>query len=207
MTNGQSAAAQLDANSNLKVVGLGIGQGSTTSGQTGSLVMGAVTTAAPSYTTAQSNPLSLDTSGNLRVGPVGPAAVSGARPVTLSSQYPTNATTTAPAPETISATGTTTAFTATLAAAASVTTYVCGVEIDAVATTAAEVTWTLTGTITGTMNFLEAVGTPTTANVGRNVYNFNPCIPASAANTAIVVNAGAAGTGRVAAISAWGYKL
>lgn len=40
--------------------------GSTTSGQTGTLGMGATTTAAPSYTTAQTNPLSLDTSGNLR---------------------------------------------------------------------------------------------------------------------------------------------
>ena len=42
-------------------------QGSTTSGQTGNLQMGAVTTSAPSYTTGQTDPLSLDTSGNLRV--------------------------------------------------------------------------------------------------------------------------------------------
>lgn len=42
-------------------------QGSTTSGQLGPLVQGATTTAAPSYTTAKTNPLSLDTSGNLRV--------------------------------------------------------------------------------------------------------------------------------------------
>lgn len=41
-------------------------QGSTTSGQTGPLVQGAVTTAAPSYTTAQTSPLSLTTSGALR---------------------------------------------------------------------------------------------------------------------------------------------
>jgi hypothetical protein len=45
----------------------GVAQGSTTSGQTGSLTQGAVTTLAPSYTTAQTSPLSLDTSGNLRV--------------------------------------------------------------------------------------------------------------------------------------------
>jgi len=42
-------------------------QGSTTSGQNGVLLQGAVTTAAPTYTTATTNPLSLDTSGNLRV--------------------------------------------------------------------------------------------------------------------------------------------
>ena len=42
-------------------------QASTTSGQSGALVQGAVTTAAPTYTTGTTNPLSLDTSGNLRV--------------------------------------------------------------------------------------------------------------------------------------------
>jgi hypothetical protein len=41
--------------------------GSTTSGQLGSLSMGAVTTAAPTYVTAQTNPLSLTTAGALRV--------------------------------------------------------------------------------------------------------------------------------------------
>lgn len=40
---------------------------STTSGQTGHLMMGAVTTGAPTYTTAQTNPLSLTTAGALRV--------------------------------------------------------------------------------------------------------------------------------------------
>jgi len=39
---------------------------STTSGQTGLLAQGAVTTAAPAYTTAQTNPLSLTTAGGLR---------------------------------------------------------------------------------------------------------------------------------------------
>jgi len=49
------------------VTGLHVAQASTTSGQTGALVQGATTTSAPSYTTAKTNPLSLDTSGNLRV--------------------------------------------------------------------------------------------------------------------------------------------
>jgi hypothetical protein len=40
--------------------------GSTTSGQSGALNLGAVTTAAPSYTTAQTHPLSLQTDGSLR---------------------------------------------------------------------------------------------------------------------------------------------
>lgn len=49
------------------VTGLQVAQGSTTSGQKGGLSLGAVTTAAPSYTTAQSSPLSLTTAGALRV--------------------------------------------------------------------------------------------------------------------------------------------
>jgi hypothetical protein len=46
-----------------------VAQGSTTSGQTGSLTQAAVTTAAPSYTTGQTSPLSLTTGGALRVDP------------------------------------------------------------------------------------------------------------------------------------------
>lgn len=42
-------------------------QGSTTSGQSGTLALGAVTTAAPTYTTAQTSPFSLTTAGALRV--------------------------------------------------------------------------------------------------------------------------------------------
>ena len=41
--------------------------GSTTSGQTGNLQMGGVTASAPAYASGQTDPLSLDTSGNLRV--------------------------------------------------------------------------------------------------------------------------------------------
>lgn len=60
---GTSGSLALDAS----VTGLQVSQGSTTSGQKGQLIQGAVTTSAPTYTTAQTNPLSLDTSGNLRV--------------------------------------------------------------------------------------------------------------------------------------------
>lgn len=43
-----------------------VAQSSTTAGQTGGLVQGAVTTSAPTYTTAKTNPLSLETDGDLR---------------------------------------------------------------------------------------------------------------------------------------------
>lgn len=45
---------------------LPVAQASTTSGQSGPLVQGAVTTAAPTYTTGQTDPLSLTTAGALR---------------------------------------------------------------------------------------------------------------------------------------------
>lgn len=64
--------------------------GSTTSGQTGHLEMGAVTTGAPTYTTAQTAPLSLDTAGNLRAvitnaNANGRALPGGSAPVVLNS--------------------------------------------------------------------------------------------------------------------------
>lgn len=46
---------------------LPLNQASTTSGQQGVLIQGAVTTAAPTYVTAQTSPLSLTTAGELRI--------------------------------------------------------------------------------------------------------------------------------------------
>lgn len=60
---GTSGSLALD----VSITALQIAQASTTPGQKGTLDFGAVTTAAPVYTTGQSNALSLDTSGNLRV--------------------------------------------------------------------------------------------------------------------------------------------
>ena len=58
LPTGASTAALQPSNNTL---------GATTSGQTGTLVMGLVTTAAPTYTTGTVNGLSLDAAGNLRV--------------------------------------------------------------------------------------------------------------------------------------------
>jgi hypothetical protein len=60
---GTAGTLALDAS----VTGLQVSQGSTTSGQKGNFILGAVTTSAPSYTTAQTSPLSLTTAGALRV--------------------------------------------------------------------------------------------------------------------------------------------
>ena len=62
-----SNAAQETGGNLATLAGAVIAQGSTTSGQPGELAMAAVTAASPSYTTAKSSPLSLNTSGGLRV--------------------------------------------------------------------------------------------------------------------------------------------
>lgn len=56
-----------DAATETTLAKLPLTQGSTTSGQSGTLAQGAVTTAAPAYTTAKTSPLSLTPVGNLRV--------------------------------------------------------------------------------------------------------------------------------------------
>jgi hypothetical protein len=85
-TNLNTSLLQLDATG----AKLNNAQGSTTSGQTGPLVQGAVTTSAPSYTTAQTSPLSLNTSGGLRVDGSGVTQpVSG----TVTTTPPANAST------------------------------------------------------------------------------------------------------------------
>ena len=62
-------------------------QASTTSGQTGPLVQCAATTGAPTYTTAQTDPLSCDTAGNLRVNVVAGGG-SGGTSSTFTAAFP-----------------------------------------------------------------------------------------------------------------------
>ena len=314
ITTGNMSPIQLDANGNMKVnivAGASSGavaQGSTTSGQTGGLTQAAVTTAAPTYTTATTNPLSMSTAGDLRVNDaLLTAAINGATPAgtnvigkvgidqttpgttnlvalaanqsvnqtqingvavstgsgvlgtgtqrmalatdspgivtlgqtTKSASVPmavasdqvgtagtanatvftvqgiasmtplvantTNGYPSGAIPETISATGTTAATTATLAAAVGKTTYICGFSMRSVATAAAAGNATVTGTITGTLNFTH--GTGVTPSVNPNDQRFNPCIPASTTNTTIAVVSPAAGTGGVMSVTAWGYQL
>ena len=61
-----TVSANASAATNEQAVQIGTALGSTTSGQLSQLVSGAVTTAAPTYTTAQNNALSLTTGGSLR---------------------------------------------------------------------------------------------------------------------------------------------
>lgn len=122
--------------------------------------------------------------------------------ITSGSQYPSGATAI-----TISATGTTGATTATLAAVGGKTTYICGLSIRATATAAAVGNATVTGTVTGTLNFTQFSQAASTGMVPLEPNLGSVCIPASTTNTAIAVISAAPGTGGVVSVTAWGYQL
>lgn len=121
-------------------------------------------------------------------------------------QYPAGAI-----PVTNSATGTTGAVLATLPASQGRTTWLCGFSFFGTNATAANAATavTVTGTLGGTLTFGY-----TTLVAGAAVpdrpplfIDFNPCIAASAVNTAIVVNGPALGAGAtLATTAAWGYQ-
>jgi hypothetical protein len=130
------------------------------------------------------------------------AILSGVQsPANFASQYPSGAI-----PVTNSATGTTSATAATLAAHATKTTYICGFSIRANATAAATGNSTVAGTVSGTLNFTQWTA-PVSSGVGITEMIFTPCVPASAANTAIVATSAAPGSGGVVSVTAWGYQL
>lgn len=117
-------------------------------------------------------------------------------------EYPIGAT-----PLTISTVGTTLATTATLAGAASKTTYLCGFSIRASAASAATGNATVTGVITGTMNFTQWTA-PAASGLGITEPNLgHHCIPASGTNQAIAVVSAAPGSSGVISVTAWGYQL
>jgi hypothetical protein len=122
-------------------------------------------------------------------------------PTTPSVQYPLGAI-----PITASATGTTAATTATLAALVGHTTYLCGFSIRANATGAVTGTATVTGVITGTMSFVQWTA-PLASGIGIIEPNLGPlCISASGTNQAIAVVSAAPGSGGTVSVSAWGYQ-
>jgi hypothetical protein len=107
--------------------------------------------------------------------------------------YPAGAT-----PITASATGTTGAVTATLAAAAAKTTYLCTLQIGEAGTGTA--TATATNTITGTLNYV--VSAP-----GNFTVTYQPCVPANAVNTTIPTATAANASATAVAVTATGYQL
>jgi hypothetical protein len=104
-----------------------------------------------------------------------------------------------------SANGTTAATVATLGAVAGKTTFLCGLSIRATATAATQGFATVTGTINGTMSFLESVSVTNSTVASLDPHISPTCIPASAPNTPIVVTSIASGTGGLVSVNAWGY--
>jgi hypothetical protein len=78
-TGASTLAEQQTQTTALQIIdNLPLAQGSATAGQTGPLIQGAVTTSAPTYTTGNTNPISLDTAGNVRVNVMAGGAGDGA---------------------------------------------------------------------------------------------------------------------------------
>jgi hypothetical protein len=98
-------------------------------------------------------------------------------------------------------TGTTGAVVGTLAAAVGKTTYICGFSVNAVGTGAVGPI-TIAGLVGSSMVY-QLTATATGSEVGKS---FQPCIPASAVNTAITVTTTADGSASSVAVNAWGYQ-
>lgn len=99
--------------------------------------------------------------------------------------------------------------TATLAGSAGTTVYLSGLIISgAGATAAGVVTATITGLVGGTMSITVTVPAGATVGIPPFYVDFNPPLPASAANTAIALALPALGAGNTnAAVSVWGFRI
>lgn len=184
-----SAGTEIGTVANPAIVsGIGVANPTAFGSQTGSPIMGF----------AETTPTALSTNN---LGFVSLVPTTRAMRTATTDPYPSGAV-----PYTATATGTTGATTATLAGAASVTTYICGFSIRANATAAVTGNATVTGTITATLNFTQWTA-PAASGLGITEMIFAPCVPASAANTSIAVVSAAPGTGGVVSVTAWGFKL
>jgi hypothetical protein len=104
------------------------------------------------------------------------------------------------------AAGTTAAVVGTLAASAGKFTYICGFNVNAIGGVATVGPITVAGLIGSSQVYQTDVNS---ATVGKQVAgaNYNPCIPASAVNTAITVTTTANGTATAVNVNSWGYQL
>lgn len=129
---------------------------------------------------------------------LGGTLVSSSNPLPVTSaSYPTAST-----PVTGNSTGTTGAVTGSLAGVSNKTTYICGFNVSAIGGTAAVGPITIAGTITASLVYELA----STASGNSVTQTFTPCIPASAANTAITITTTADGTASAVAVNSWGYQ-
>lgn len=99
--------------------------------------------------------------------------------------------------------------TATLAGAVGKTTYISGFLVSGAGATAGSViNGTVVGLLGGTQTFTIAVPTGAILGITPLFIDYNPPLPASAVNTAIVVSTPSFGAGSTnATVSAWGYQI
>lgn len=99
--------------------------------------------------------------------------------------------------------------TATLPAVAGKTTYLSGISITgAGATAGAVVNPTITGLAGGTMTLTYVASTGATVANPSIIIDFNPEMPSSAVNTALVLTCPSLGTGNTNnTVSIWGYQI
>ena len=113
------------------------------------------------------------------------------------SVYPLNST-----PITGNSTGTTGAVVGTLAAAPGRTTYICGLNVSALGGTATIAPITIAGLVGSSM----VVQMASAAAGNTLAIPFNPCVPASAVNTAITITTTADGTASAVDVNSWGFQ-
>lgn len=101
------------------------------------------------------------------------------------------------------AAGSTAAVVGTLAAAAGKTTYICGFDVSYVGGTAAISPVTVAGLVGSSMVYQFPVSATGGQTFSRS---FQPCIPASAANTAITTTTTADGTATAVDVNSWGFQ-
>ena len=103
------------------------------------------------------------------------------------------------------AAGSTAAVVGTLDAATGKTTFICGFNVQSIGGTATVGPITVAGLIGSSQVYQTDVNS---ATVGKTVAaaNFNPCIPASATNTAITITTRANGTATAVDVNSWGYQ-
>jgi hypothetical protein len=103
------------------------------------------------------------------------------------------------------ANGTTGAVVGTLAGVAGKTTYICGFTVSAFGGTADPGPVTIAGTTGSSMTYQMSLDNANTASIVQQT--FTPCVPASAANTAITITTTAAAGATGVNVVSWGYQL
>jgi hypothetical protein len=123
-------------------------------------------------------------------------------PVNKANPLPTLPT--AAAPIQGNAAGTTGAVIGTLAAAAGKTTYICDFDVSALGTANIPGPVVVAGLLGGSKTY--QMSTLATGVESHILKNFNPCLPASAVNTAITITTTAAAGGTAVDVNSSGYQ-